>query len=213
MPWECQLDKALFSNQLLYRFVLVTSLVAACVVTSIFALYGVHSMKGGSSAIYGDIRRSGEVVHEKYTYRNMMLLILSMAGRVIDYDSFGERMDFYGGSQIIERYRDEFRVSSVDISASSDQSLFGAYMGRGNLRFVYTDITINFRAVTDVDAVKFLEQVTKRFPGYVEVTSLSISKIRDIDKEYIVKSTELGRAIPTVEISGVLRWYDVLLGK
>lgn len=73
---------------------------------------------------------------------------------------------------------------------------------------IESSINIAFGAVSDVYAIKFLNELIEKFPGYVQVSLFSMTRSKTVSKD-ILKQIASGQTISIVDCKINLKWHDL----
>lgn len=107
----------------------------------------------------------------------------------------------------IDKLQKKYKLSSVKTSFSKPDEIIGDYK-TDTVSMVSSMITMSFSALSDEYIYEFIADISKNFPGYVQVKSLSINKPSAVSKE-MLKRISLGEEVAVLSVTMDFYWQDL----
>ena len=98
-------------------------------------------------------------------------------------------------STLLSRLSDIYRINNVSINIGNIEERTKRPFDRQKQgTIITTDISINFESPSDVHAFAFIDDLTKRFPGYLNIKSLSTRRTGEVSENTLRSLLKGGRA-------------------
>jgi hypothetical protein len=116
-------------------------------------------------------------------------------------------MKINNAKDLLDKLKDQYKLVDVKISFSKPDELKEVYIS-DTIAVVSSEVSIDFKGMTDEFILGFVADILNQFPGYIQVTSLSITRAREVTKGDLEK-------IATGEYQGlaegkiVFSWRDL----
>lgn len=107
----------------------------------------------------------------------------------------------------IDKLQKKYKLSSVKTSFSKPDEIIGDYK-TDTVGMVSSLINISFNALSDEYVYEFIADISKNFPGYVQVKALSINKPSIVSKE-MLKRISLGEEVAVLSVTMDFYWHDL----
>lgn len=108
---------------------------------------------------------------------------------------------------MVDYFKEAYELYGVSTSFSKPQELSDKAFKKDTLSTVYSEVSVNFSSVSDAHAFNFVHALEQYFPGYIQVTSFSLSRNQDLTQD-IFYNIVAGEQIPTVTATLVFKWWD-----
>lgn len=110
-------------------------------------------------------------------------------------------------NELIKRFETEFRLMDVKVTFSKPEELKEGITS-DTVKVVNSVVNIDFRAENDEYALQFVEALQKQFPGYVQITSFSLSRNEVVTKDVLSK---IAKGENVALVSGIieLTWKEL----
>lgn len=108
---------------------------------------------------------------------------------------------------MLDKLQVQYKLSAFKTSFSKPEEIAGDYK-TDTVSLVSSVISISFNAISDEYIYNFIEDITKNFPGYVQIKSFTMSKPAPVTKE-ILKKISLGEDVSIISVTLDFFWHDL----
>lgn len=109
--------------------------------------------------------------------------------------------------ETLDKLQVKYKLSAFKTSFSKPEELVGDYQ-TDTVSMVSSIITISFNAISDEHVYNFVSEISKNFPGFVQIKSLSLNKPVAITKE-LLKKISAGEDVNILAVSLDFYWHDL----
>jgi hypothetical protein len=86
-------------------------------------------------------------------------------------------------TQLLDELNENYLLSNLNLAISPAIERKGSIFDRKTGKIITSEVKISFKGITDEFAYSFLNDVVERFPGYVNLTRFSLSRIGGTDRK------------------------------
>lgn len=108
---------------------------------------------------------------------------------------------------VLDKLQAKYKLSSVKTSFSKPDNIEGDYK-TDTVGMVSSTISMNFSAISDEYIYNFILDMTKNFPGFVQIKSISINKPIEVNKETL-KRIAAGEEVGIISVALEFYWHDL----
>ncbi len=98
-------------------------------------------------------------------------------------------------------------IKKVDMKLSLPQKMSDGIFDRATIKVSYVRVDLSFSSLTDIRAIKFINDFTDTLTGQKIISEISISR----DKEYDLndlKKVSTGQAEGNIKTKAIIHWYN-----
>jgi len=110
-------------------------------------------------------------------------------------------------NNIVGNIAKNHNISGHSLSVNVPQKLEKGIFNTKAIDVVHAKAVLRFTSVSDYEAIMFAKDLTKKLPGYINVTSFSVNKTGDYKDEDLV-NISLGKHLGLVESVLEFSWYN-----
>ncbi len=185
-------------------------LVFITIVASVVSIY-LNDSERKSNEKLNWLKNDISSLNSKLDGLNKKTLEFSAAVKIWENFSDGQRLlqglRINEAKDILDAFKEPYKLSEMKVSFSKPHDVKDAYI-TDTVGVVASNINIDFKALTDYHALNFLAALTEEFPGYVQITSFSLMRSKEVSKETLEKIAN-GDVPGMVEGKVSLDWKDL----
>jgi len=203
------MESGVLKKRLIVRVAIFSAIIGAVVFLCIY-LNSLHQSKEDKlSMINNDINS----LQRKLQGLSEQAIQFSEAVRV--WESLPEERRAMQGLRIgeakdlMDKFEKDYYLSNVGITFSKPEKVTENYT-TSTVGVVSSSVNIKFNTISDVHAFNFLDALIKKYPGYIKVTSFSLSRNQVVTKNILKQISEQGSTLPTlVDAKLDFIWYGL----
>lgn len=115
---------------------------------------------------------------------------LEFSEAVQTWESMGESEQKLSGLRIndakdvLDKLSTKYKLSEVNTSFSKPEELKNKFVA-DTVAVISSNVTISFKGLTDEYAMRFVEALIREFPGYIQIRTLSLTQMQEINKDVL----------------------------
>jgi len=110
-------------------------------------------------------------------------------------------------TELLKKISKNHNISNLQINFSKPSELSGIFE-KNSIEVSNTLISIKFDTITDINVLRFIEDIENQIPNFIILTSLNMTRTTKISEEYF-ESLKNGVTIPTLKAELNMRWYGI----
>ena len=119
-----------------------------------------------------------------------------------------EGLDIEAFKVLVEQIKERHAINGFTITLTPPQ-IRSTKEETKYIDLEFNTIQINFNALTDVDAYRFINEIMASVPGMLHIERLDFRVMKSLD-EKTLSSIKAGKIKDTVKVSLVFRWHNII---
>ena len=107
---------------------------------------------------------------------------------------------------VLDDLKNRYNLTALKVSFSKPEEILGDYE-TDSIVMISSLISLSFNVYSDEFIYKFINGLSNKFPGHVQIKSLSIGKSKDITKE-VIRDISTGKEIAVIPVKMEFHWHD-----